>query len=501
MKKFNYVWACLLTLCLCSCDKNTKPGAQDAPDEPTYEYTKVTPVPFPVLDIAGFSFPEDPNKLIDWVEKEQNDSIYIHGWGIWAGLTKLTGQVVEEDAMHVYETWLTPPEMISVIKTDSFLRSNRSNLKKPHQLTHFGQAPAFKAIKFQDTVVVNNAIKESVAYDPTAAEHAIKNKLFMATSLLNIYKQSDSLIKNIPPFPSTGITIKPVYKLLKTSTSGLEVFPIASWHGTTDDFTEFPEKDWKSYVYVNTANEGMGNGSQLMVGDNPTPEQIDKATYKLNDFIYYVLNEEDAEAYNKDIDKDEVKAVPGDTVILVAMHVTTREIERWTWQTFWWAPDADNPPLPSSSEIASYRPDALEGAASHYAMSVAYYMVNPTENKYTAPKEQRTNYAFNPYLEAGFGYSVFDDDLSYVETPGEATPTYVGVRTNCMSCHAMATVNPAEFSMMDSSIFSVTPYVGNAYIGLNDSAFKHQLKIDFAWSVQGNIDTTGLANYMKQMKQ
>lgn len=53
------------------------------------------------------------------------------------------------------------------------------------------------------------------------------------------------------------------------------------------------------------------------------------------------------------------------------------------------------------------------------------------------------------------------------------------------------TVNP---------INSNTPYVGNTYVSFDDTIFKGQLQIDLAWSIQDNVDTTGLAAYIKKNK-
>ena len=143
----------------------------------------------------------------------------------------------------------------------------------------------------------------------------------------------------------------------------------------------------------------------------------------------------------------------------------------------------------------SYTPE-LKGAPRHYAMSVAYYMINPNEPYEGENVVGEPNYAFNPYLEAGFGPGVFDTTLSYISTPlKEKIPTYAGVRTNCMSCHRMASVDPDSIS---SSQNAITPYVGNAYISRADPLFDGQLLLDFAWSVQGNVDTTGIKSFINK---
>jgi hypothetical protein len=163
-------------------------------------------------------------------------------------------------------------------------------------------------------------------------------------------------------------------------------------------------------------------------------------------------------------------------VLLVAMHVGTKEISNWTWQTFFWTPNPAQPLFPSSAFAAGLRPSNLNGAANHYAVATAYAMVWPNQ-----PINGGTNtgvtpiIAFNPYLEAGLG------NLSSGR-PNQLNPNYQwGVQTNCMSCHAQATVVP-------SSPGSSLPYTADQYISMNDTMFYKFLKVDFAWSIQGNVN-------------
>ncbi len=480
--KFTTLVLGMLLISMIACKPEKK---EPLPTNDSFVYHKVIPEDFPKLDIPGFSFPEDSTTLNTWIYKNDTLNIYTHGWGIWAGLTTKTQQKVGGQKLLVYETWLTPEEMIDSILKQPIQRSNRANLKQPNQFTHSGQT-------------VNDSIHESVSYSPPAANHAITNKLFLATTL---YEYAQSGRTEIPVFPNDAITIKPVFKVLPVASEKDQTkFAISTWHSTIDSLAAYPEKDWHSAVYVDITNNSNGDGSQLLFPDSDiAPPPTEAATYNLNDFIHYTMNAEDAHFFNKEFTENTgntMDAKPGDVAILVGMHVTTRENVRWTWQTFWWAPDPNNPPAPSSKAIADQRPDVLSKAAAHYAMAVAYYMVNPEEPYNGKNITGHPNYAFNPYLEAGFGPKVFDDDLSSIHTKdGDTIPTYVGVRTNCMSCHSMATVNPKH---LDSTSNSITPYVGNAYIPLNDSIFNGQLKLDFAWSIEGNVDTTGFKAFIKK---
>ncbi len=462
---------------LLSCGKEKK---TTIPEIPKFTYDNVIPAPFPQTGIPGFKFPEDSTVINTWVKKNDLNKIYQHGWGIWAGLTTPTSQSIGGNNLLVFETWLTPDEIINGIKKEPIQRSNRANLSKPNQFLHA------ELLTGQQS---DTSVSESVSYSPAAAKFALDNKIFMATTLAGYQNQG---MTQIPNFPSDAITIKPVFKLIKKNkldSNGL--YAMASWHGPTDSLIGYPESQWQSCIYVDINNKGNGNGAQDMTCSTPSRA----TTYNLTDFINYTLNVEDVYYYNKEFGlKDQLQAQVGDIAILVAMHVTTREVLRWTWQTFWWAPDPNNPPAPSSAAIAAARPlSFLKGAASHYAMAVAYSMVYPDQPYTGGQSVGDTVIGFNPYLEAGFGQNVFTGSNSFVVKNGVKIPTNVGVRTNCMSCHVYATYNPSNPN-------SGTPYSGDAYVSLNDPIFTGTLKLDFAWSIQGNIDTTGMAAFLAVKK-
>ena len=93
------------------------------------------------------------------------------------------------------------------------------------------------------------------------------------------------------------------------------------------------------------------------------------------------------------------------------MHVTSREITRWTWQTFWWSATPDKPHFPSSTTVAKLRPKALTAPASHYAGAPAYNMAVPAQPVVGGENFGNSVYAYNPYLEAPFNYQVLPDSV------------------------------------------------------------------------------------------
>ena len=444
----------------------------------------IIPVDFPQLDIPGFAFPRDSNTVKDWIESYDTISQYKHAWGLWTGLTTLTDQEGSfGDALRVFETWLTPEEIIHAMNTNgkalltngSDIRSNRANLRVPRQFSHGDMS--------SDTAITQ--FFEAAAYSPMAADYALKNKVFSAVQLAEFAKKGNA----IPPFPNDAITIKPAFKILHTE-SGDTKFSIPVW--PPDPSSGYPEP--KGY-----AEKTWKNSIQIDI--NAKKSDPANRVFALSDFIYYKMNEEDVKAFKTNVDKkNKAKAQVGDIVILVGMHITSREIANWTWQTYWWVLDADNPVFPSSKTIADARPAQLTGAARHYAMAITYYMVNPKEPYATSEKVIGTpNYGFNPYLEARFGS--LGPDISMIHLKGgETISTSVGIRSNCMSCHRMAALNAKTFldSLANGDDPDTPSYVGDVYISQTAPEFKDMLLTDFAWSVVNNIDTTGLAAYLKR---
>lgn len=467
--------------------KEPQEPTDPTPTEPTFTQDDITPANFPDLGLPNFNFPEDSNTLNGWIYNDDTDQIYTHVWGIWKGITQETGQSVGQQPLRVYETWLTPDMMKDAMRGDPIVRSNRPNVRTPKQHTHFGS-------------LVDTNIFESVAYSPPAADYAIANKLMLAPDLYMRYynQEQNGATDQEPNFPNDAITIKPVFKIIR---AGVDMQAIEVWPGAPTEFLAggFPQLNWGAYVYVdvnNQAGQNTGQHGTIPEGDITPPAPTPEVTYNLNDFIHYTLTEEDAYYYNQEFSNLD-KAQPGDHAILVGMHVSTKENTRWTWQSFWWMPNPDSPGAPSSDAIAAARANVgLSGAPNHYAASVGYYMVNPQE-PYTSSTTitGEPNYAYNPYLEAGFGIGSFNSDasLSFVEQPdGTKIPTNIGIRSACMSCHGLATV-----SFESNNKIGELNYLGDRYLSLTDPMFEGFLKADFAWSVPGEMDTTGLAAAMR----
>ena len=99
-----------------------------------------------------------------------------------------------------------------------------------------------------------------------------------------------------------------------------------------------------------------------------------------------------------------------DVLVLVALHVATREIADWVWGTFWWHDAAD------SGRFAAQRPAVITGAWRNYLMNVSFDADLPPE------RDGRPHVAYNPWLEARL----------------PDTGSGGGLVSNCTACHHRA---------------------------------------------------------------
>lgn len=445
--------------------------------------------PLPLVD--GFEFPKSQETIYGWVSADDSTEIINHGWGIWEGLTQIVGNI-ETQPIRAFETWLKPADMIYRIQTggtenltdEALTDAMALGLRTPHQFFHAAKRAGAEPSPAAQAQIDTN-IFETVSYNPAAAKHAIDNKLFLE-STLNGYL--DAGLTSIPSFPNDAITIKPVYKVITTTnTDANGIFTMAGWPGTPEPAKTFPETAWGACVYIDV-NATNSSGNAI---DTGCANRNATNTFALSDFIYDTLTEADADFINRNFTGGTASASNaqiGDTVILVGMHVTTRETERWTWQSYFWSANADAPFLPSSPDIAALRPDTLSAEASHYAMTIGYQMVAPGQPSRGGESVGTSVIAYNPHLEAGFSPDTFGLKRPIVGEDGPVTNQF-GVQTNCMSCHVMATYRPTS----SSDEAETRPYIADFYVSLDDPEFQEFLQLDFAWSVQGSLvkDVTG----------
>ena len=459
------------------------------------------PAPFPGKNVTGIDFPTERTTIEKWVAENDQKSMLEHAWGIWAGLTANSKVRLNNQKLLVFETWLDVQQLGEGANSGKTYEEicaeprNRNWLGKLEQLFH-GNPEGEGEVEALGIETGNANRLESVKYDPYASEHAIKNSYLNLEYMEKLAASAPGDTLSIKDFPKPSITIKPTYYVF--SSDDLEdnrYFKMHAWPGDYEeramDEKGFGPTKWKRFVWVDTENKSKGTGKVSKEGDSTRTEDC---TYNLKDFIHFTFSEEHASLVNEKDDDNIEDVSAGDWAILVGMHVTTKELKRWTWQTYWWEANPDKPLSPSTPLAAELRKKAkLSKEASHYAVAVAYSMLNPAQPIRGGENAGDTVIAFNPYLEAAFGCSVFGNNApiaSEVKLPDNSTVTTCrGIRTNCMSCHSMATVN---FTTSDGkTTVGGQQYIGNRYISISDPAiFNDYLQIDFLWSINltlGNV--------------
>lgn len=449
------------------------------------------PVPLPDLHIPGYAFPEPEATIVGWTEKNDQKAITKHAWGIWASLTAPSGEKFEGQELHVFETWLTPQDLLTsktALEAATTKRRPRP-LGQLHQIEHTRRL--LKAAGAHGEATVTGFVK----YDPTAAAHIVDDHLFSATYLKSLAGKQPS----VPTFPTTSVSIKPVFQTLGSGAAfgggtsvkvGGRYFQNPQWPGSPDPAKPFGPGDWKQCIWIDVQDlsDGPGTGKVDTTCAADGSSRKPETTYGLGRFIQFQLDAVEAAeinaankaAFTKSPEGNAyVEVAKGDYSVLLAMHVTSRETTRWTWQTYWWTQNPEDPGLPSSKTIAAARPAELKGAARSYAHCSAYSMETPPQPNTGGKNAGESVYCFNPWLEAGFDKSILplSKDGIYKKKP---VKNDVGSQTNCMSCHAFANFSPEAVS--DSSKF----YTGDRYVDLDDPTFKGTVKVDFLWSIPSN---------------
>jgi len=472
-------------------DNNTGGGTGDGSNT-------VRPIDLPSV-VPGFKFPEDSSVINGWINNTKfaptnydSVSIYKHAWGIWAGLTAPSGEKYAGDNLRIYETWLGLNDLRDMVIDSNTKggcdapvprKAGRVPLTRPGQFGHalkfasvskqqVGSFLAFSATR-KATPLFQNPVNQwvTVSYSPGAACFATSNQIFR-TSVINKYYNAGGL-GAIPVFPNNSLTIKPTYLIYDTSTT-LFRMPVWSTSSASPANANFFGAA-NSYVFIDRKNAQPAGKVAVPVDSTATdPAKIAAATINLSEFINIKVDQQMATFMNQ---QDSIQgmnvaaggqAVAGQIAVLVGMHVTTKEISNWTWQSYFWTPSRDNPGAPSSTVAAGLRPKELVGAAANYACVAAYVMLTPNN----APNSSANGamFGYNPYLEGGFGPGVFTFKNTY-----NASYQY-GVQSNCMSCHALA--------IADTSVLA-NKYTTDQTINLADTLYyKKQVSLDFAWSIQ-----------------
>ncbi|MCU0633801.1 MAG: hypothetical protein MUE41_02910 [Gemmatimonadaceae bacterium] len=461
----------LAPLLLAACDRPPTPGTATPPVAQAPQRIADWYVPPPPVR----TFPTTRARIDGWIRREAIDSIRAHGWDLWESITR----PAPGDTMPIWQTWYAGHEIFDSLGAPpgAGLRAvRRAPFERPvqfHQGRRITTAAAVGGIPvdFRERTFSFNRFTRSTArfiwtkrlYDLSVL--ADTNRAFTTRGTPIAAREVLTSSDSVDP---ASVVLKPVFQFIRGDSA--TVIPV--WRGTRAAFTTdslMPEvHTWKQGVWVDpTGRLVPGDTLPCVVNGIATRCPV----HALSDFhVVPITAQDSANASDFGVtsgdfvgagnltDSTSVRAMirPGNLALLMAMHVTGKEIVNWTWQTFWWSPD------PTTSRHGAGRPPTIAAPWNHYDMDVAYFM---------ARRNGQSWIAYNPYLET----NLCAQDPSGACIAGQWT----GIITNCMTCHRRARFAP------DSTPAGTSPPYGPAqFIAPGDSAlFAGGTKTDFLWSI------------------
>jgi hypothetical protein len=272
-------------------------------------------------------------------------------------------------------------------------------------------------------------------------------------------KDKNDPAKAIPEFPTSSIVLKPMFWPVKKG--GFTALPVWDWDANppgsaadgqyagyemqkfwtravaiTDmaNATPPPKITYLHGVYDSTATKLIGP----ITYDNTT--QISPPAFQVvsvNDFYHRQLNQAELNGLST-CDRALLDASaywaydrpfqPGDYVVLIAMHIMTKEQQDWAFQSLWYHPDADKN---DTCRYCKARPTKVDDKTfRHYLLTTTYGQTQqagpPPNTHYYAPSNTLPGatlwpVAYNPYIELAASHPI---------------------TTNCMNCHHRAAWPP-----------------------------------------------------------
>ena len=433
------------------------------------------------------TYPSSYATIQQWIDNGNVKAIRFHGWDIWQSITSPTAY-----DRPAWQTWPSGHELFEMEgETHLFARAK-------HGVVQFGvrrdvMHPSTPAAAGANGLPIDTAerIFAFNRFTQPTAEFIWKYKLNRAQTLADTNAALTrrgtplavrAIITSKDSTDSSSFVLKPVYQFI----SGKEVTAVPYWNGdssaATTDSANPIASTWRQAVAVDPTGK-LQPGDSIRLPVNNEGYKWCKIV-PLSAFYWQRITVEDSihftqfGAANGDFigvaNDTSWQAVlnavrPGNIGLLVAMHVTGKEIPNWTWQSFWWAYNPNDP------QFGVDRPKTIPAPWNHYNMTVAYSML-------TAKGD--SNIAYNPYLETSLAGDV--------PLPKRPPKPWTGVTSNCMACHRRASVG-----YYDTTAYGA-PYGPDMLINPGDSivfiAYRNGksakdsiavplLKTDFLWSV------------------
>jgi hypothetical protein len=399
------------------------------------------------IDIpSGFDFPADKRLLEQYRSQPNIPAQRLHAWNVFAGMTQPT-----PDGKHaIFETWFTEDDTFDPGTSALAARTMMRRFQLPAQFRAPGAAAAALAI------APGGAVLSWVFYNFAAYNHVRSNKLYQASVLAALAQNGapDPKVpqnRTVPPFPAGAVVLKTVW--WPVAKDRISAMPI--WDADLNPALETgnPPPTWSRYVGVDPIRPAVPAGE---IADIVYDGQTKRGSHivGLKNFHFVELDADAVAGVNSDgllsgIAQQSFgrRLEVGDYAVLVATHMTTKEIDDWVWATFWWHDK------PADGQFASDRVGSVSGIWRNYLMSASYDLNLPTQ------KDGSPHATFNPWLEARFPDGGHGGG---------------GIVSNCMNCHNRAGMPKTGFLPI---------YRGNPDLSGDPAYAPGRLRTDFLWSI------------------
>ena len=448
----------ILTMCI---SVSGLASGQGQPQKQPYE-----PLELP----SGKHFPVSQSHLLrlrDRADKRAKACMRAHAWDLFAGLTK---------ASPVWNTWYTKCD-VGLKKCGTQFEQEKPNLHRPlrnfevpvqllNQLyatyvsappqssgTALNSDPLRKAVLEFATNFRAHPQFASVIFNQEAADAIRDNCLLPSNAGVAMHS-----FKPCPPTPVPGgkikefkrgaVVLKTFWELLIPGQDGIG--ELSTWN----------QEVWNNIQQENDPNIARFQIPTLRVAttsESPCQNRdyANDETVPISCFYAFKLSQQDVDALRASppdlVALSDSGVVADNFLVLVAVHVTTKEIPDWVWATFWW----DNHGV--SDSRADGRPGTIGPKWRHFLMENTLSGTTPTE------KDGGPKICFNPYLET-------------------AIPN--GVISNCLQCHSKAAYGPpSRIGAYDLGILGRNGSTLASHRDPDPHYFDNRVQTDFMWSV------------------
>ena len=475
------VVAVLLLAVLAILSGSWRADAQKAPTNPTCPAPRGIP--------TGFDYPQSAATVQNWVTTGNAARARVHGWNLWAALNTV------QNGQPVWQSWCTETQAFAsattlqaaakvtnvhggrpmrAFKLDNGLSTGADPINFPVAPVYAVPPPVMA--RYAGSKCIIPATQTSIAslangptlqnngdvmvagviYNQPAYNWIRNNKLYQQATLNGLIPPPN-MTKQMAAMPSGSIALKPMMWPVKGS--GFTALPV--WDDLKSDggvYSGFEiQSQWPRAVAITPTPQSTVVPASIpfLYGVTMNGKPLGPNTYAkpavtgIQNFYNYrpnlttmapcdraILDASAYYAYGRMFQQ-------GDYLVLVAMHVMSKEQPSWTFQSVWWSdrPNAggyatDRPNLPVTQAHGPWR---------HYLMTSTYGIP-------ATPGGSQWPIAYNPYIELAADHPI---------------------KTNCMNCHQRAAwpANRQEYQAPGGpgalDIFAQTNPVMNGLIGVD----------------------------------